>query len=62
VQLRVARDGTITDVSLRFASGSKVMDASVLAAARKVQRLDPPPDNLVWGDVANITVDFQVEG
>ncbi len=62
VQVRVARDGTITDVSLRIASGSKVMDESVLAAARKVQRLDPPPDNLVRGDVANITVDFQVEG
>ncbi len=62
VQVRVARDGTITDVSLRIASGNKVMDESVLAAARKVQRLDPPPANLVRGDVASITVDFQVEG
>jgi TonB family protein len=62
VQLRVARDGTITDVSLRIASGSKTMDESVLSAARKVQRLDPPPDSLVRGDAASITVDFQVEG
>jgi protein TonB len=62
VQLRVARDGTITEASLRIPSGNKVMDESVLAAARKVQRLDPPPDNLVRGDTASITVDFQVEG
>jgi hypothetical protein len=38
------------------------MDESVLTAARKVPRLDPPPDNLVRGTAANITVDFQVEG
>jgi len=62
VQLRVARDGSITDVSLRIPSGNKVMDDSVLSAARKVQRLDPPPDNLVRGATADITVDFQVEG
>jgi TonB family protein len=62
VQLLVARDGSITDVSLRIPSGNKVMDDSVLSAARKVQRLEPPPDNLVRGDAASITVDFQVEG
>jgi TonB family protein len=62
VQLRVAKDGTITDVSLRIPSGSKAMDDSVLAAARRVQRLDPPPLELVRGSAATITVDFQVEG
>lgn len=62
VRLRIARDGTITEASLQNASGNKQMDDSVLAAARKVQRLDPPPDNLVRGDTASITVDFQVEG
>lgn len=62
VELRIARDGTITEVSMRIPSGSKAMDDSVLTAARRVQRLDPPPDNLVRGDAAKITVDFQVEG
>ncbi len=62
VQLRVARDGTITGVSLQIPSGNKTMDESVLAAARKVQRLDPPPLDLVRGDTASITVDFQVKG
>jgi TonB family protein len=62
VQLRVARDGTITGVLLQVPSGNKTMDESVLAAARKVQRLDPPPLDLVRGDSASITVDFQVKG
>jgi TonB family protein len=62
VQVLVARDGTITDVSLRIPSGNKVMDESVVAAARKVHQLDPPPDDLVRGSAAAITVDFQVEG
>lgn len=61
-QLRVARDGTITGVSLQAPSGNKIMDESVLAATRKVQRLEPPPLDLVRGDTAIITVDFQVKG
>ncbi len=62
VFIRVLRDGTIADVSLKGSSGNKLMDDSALSAARKVQRLEPPPDALVKGDAANITVDFQVEG
>ena len=62
VMLRVARDGTITDVELKRSSGNKLMDDSAVAAARSVQRLEPPPDALVKDATANITVDFQVEG
>ena len=62
VMIRVARDGTVTDVSLRNSSGNKLMDESALAAAHKVPRLEPPPDALVKDSTANITVDFQVEG
>ena len=62
VLVRVARDGTITDVALKSSSGNKLMDESALATARRVQRLEPPPDALVKDSTANITVDFQVEG
>ncbi len=62
VMIRVARDGSITDVELQRSSGSKLMDDSALAAARKVLHLEPPPDALVKGSTADITVDFQVEG
>ena len=62
VLIRVARDGTIADAALRNSSGNKLMDDSALTAARKVQRLEPPPDALVKGAFAEITIDFQVEG
>lgn len=62
VALRVARDGSIADASVRVGSGNKSMDASVLAAVRKVPRLDPPPDVLMRGEYAVITVNFQAEG
>jgi len=61
VLIRVARDGLITDIQLKNSSGNKLMDDSAIAAARKVQRLDPPPDPLVKGLTADITVNFQVE-
>ena len=62
VMIKVAKDGSITDVELHRSSGNKLMDESALTAARKVLRLDPPPDALVKGSTADITVDFQVEG
>lgn len=62
VALRVARDGSIADASVRVGSGNKSMDDSVLSAVRKVPRLEPPPDALVRGSYATITVDFQAEG
>ena len=33
-----------------------------MAAARKVQMLEPPPEALVKGSAAEISVDFQMEG
>jgi TonB family protein len=62
VTIRVARDGNIVSVTLKRSSGNKVMDNSALAAARKVQMLEPPPEALVKGSAAEISVDFQMEG
>jgi TonB family protein len=62
VMIKVARDGSITDVELQRSSGNKLMDDSAVTAARKVLHLEPPPDSLVRGSTADITVDFQVEG
>ena len=61
VMLRVARDGRILDVRLQNSSGNKLMDDSVLAAARSVPRLEPLPDGL-GGEAADITVNFRLEG
>jgi len=62
VLIRIARDGSIASVELQRSSGNRLMDDSALAAARKVEHLEPPPDGLLKGSTANITVDFQVEG
>lgn len=62
VLLKVGRDGRIEDASIFKSSGNKLIDTSALAAARKVQLLEPPPAALVKGTQAPITVTFQVEG
>jgi len=62
VALRIARDGSVTEATVKIGSGNKLMDDSVLAAVHKVPRLDPPPDALVRGAFAVIAVNFQVEG
>jgi TonB family protein len=62
VLVKVARDGSIVGVTLKQSSGNKLMDNSALAAARKVRMLEPPPDALVKGSAAEISVDFQMEG
>ena len=62
VLLRIARDGSVVDVSVKIGSGNKLMDDSVLAAVRKVPRLDPPPAGLMRGEYAVIPVNFSVEG
>jgi len=62
VLIKVARDGSIVGVSLKRSSGNKAMDNSALAAARRVQMLEPPPDALLKGATAEISVEFQMEG
>lgn len=62
VALRIARDGSVTEATVKIGSGNKLMDDSVLAAVHKVPRLDPPPDALVHGAFAVIAVNFSVEG
>lgn len=62
VLVKVARDGSIVGVTLKRSSGNKAMDNSALAAARKVRMLEPPPEALVKGSAAEISVDFQMEG
>jgi len=62
VALRIARDGSVIEATVKIGSGNKLMDDSVLAAVRKVPRLEPPPDGLMRGASVVIAVNFQVEG
>jgi TonB family protein len=62
VTIKIARDGNIVGVTLKHSSGNKRMDDLALAAARKVQMLEPPPEALVKGSNAEVSVEFQLEG
>jgi colicin import membrane protein len=62
LRIRIAKDGSISDVELARSSGNKLLDESARAAANKVHLLEPPPEGLVKGSSAEITVDFQMEG
>ena len=61
IKLKIGRDGSIVEATVKLGSGNKLRDDSVLAAVRKVPRLDPPPDVLVRGEFAVIGVDFREE-
>ncbi len=62
VQIKVARDGSIIEATLKKSSGNRLMDESALEAARKVKLLEPPPAPLVKGTTAEISIDFEMEG
>lgn len=62
VMIKVARDGSILGATVQRSSGNRQMDDSALAAANKVRLLEPPPAPLLKGMVAEITINFRVEG
>lgn len=58
LRLRIERDGRISDYRLVRYSGLVPMDESVLAAAARVGRVDPPPVGLLRGGVYVVNVGF----
>jgi len=62
VMIKVARDGSIVGATVQRSSGNRQMDESAVAAANKVRLLEPPPAPLLKGAVAEITINFRVEG
>ncbi len=62
ITVTVAQDGRVLDVKLTGRSGSALMDESALAAARRVERLNPLPDGFAKGVTADIAVNFELEG
>jgi TonB family protein len=57
VMIRVQRDGTITERTLRRGSGNDQMDASAMRAVQSVTRLKPLPPE-VPGSSLDITITF----
>lgn len=58
LRLRIERDGRISDFRLVRPSGLVPMDESVLAAAARVSRVDPPPGGLLRGGAYVVNVGF----
>jgi protein TonB len=58
VHFVIRKDGTVTAVEIREASGSGVYDRAALAAVRGVDRFPPLPESYA-GDEIGITVVFQ---
>ncbi|AKJ63348.1 energy transducer TonB [Kiritimatiella glycovorans] len=61
VRFRVRRDGTIVSRELVGSSGSGVVDASVIAAARSVSSFPPVPASVRGSGVIDFTIEFKLE-
>ena len=61
LKIRIAKDGTISNREIVNSSGNPVMDESVLAAANKVQQIDPLPAGLGDGEFFEIKVNFKLD-
>ena len=61
LKIRIAKDGTISGHEIVHSSGNPVMDDSVLAAAKKVEQIEPLPAGLGTGDVFEIQVNFKLD-
>ncbi len=61
LRIRIESDGRISDFKVVRSSGNVVMDESVLAAARRVAKIDPPPRGLLSGGAYEVTINFELE-
>jgi len=61
LKIRIGKDGTILSHELVHSSGDTLMDQSVMAAAEKVQQIDPLPAGLGNGEIFEINVAFKLD-
>jgi TonB family protein len=61
LRIKIESDGRISDFTVVRSSGNVVMDESVMAAARRVLKVDPPPAGLLSGGAYQVTINFELE-
>jgi TonB family protein len=61
LQIRIEPDGKISDIKVVKSSGNVVMDDSVMAAARRVPQIDPPPGGLASGGAYTVNINFELQ-
>lgn len=61
LKIRIGKDGAIQNREVIHSSGNTVMDESVMAAAERVQQIDPLPAGLGNGDFFEVNVAFKLD-
>ena len=61
LKIRISKDGTILHREIVRTSGDTLMDESVMAAAERVQQIDPLPAGLGDGNVFEVNVAFKLD-
>jgi len=61
LQIRIEKDGRISDVKILKSSGNVLMDESVMTAARRVLQIDPLPSGLGAGGAYTVNINFELE-
>jgi TonB family protein len=61
VKIRILKDGTISSAEIVRSSGNPIMDTSVLAALKRVSRIDPLPGGLGAGDGYTVNINFELQ-
>jgi len=61
VQIRIEKDGSISDFKIIKSSGNFVMDDSVRQAGARVSRIDPLPAGLGSNGAFVINVNFELD-
>lgn len=61
LKIRISKDGTILHREIVRTSGDTLMDESVMAAAERVQQIDPLPAGLGTGDVFEVNIAFKLD-
>lgn len=61
VEIRIEKDGRISQFKIINPSGNFVMDESVEKAGRRVSRIDPLPDGLGRGGSYTVRINFELD-
>ena len=61
LKIRISKDGTILHREIVRTSGDTLMDESVMAAAERVQQIDPLPAGLGTGDFFEVNIAFKLD-
>ena len=61
VQLRIEKDGRVSDFRIVASSGNVIVDESVTAVANRVTRVDPPPAALSASGHYDVRIRFELD-